>query len=580
MNTRSYFLFISIIAIIIVIGVLAMPGRASAATVTPVSDLTATTGGYTLPYILNFGDARFMNKGVWGGMWITDVIKNKSAFSGVNNTIVNEGVLVGGNASDVGFPAPVGVGDNLISVEQGIVVSDYGPLSSHVTAAFVTRDSLGRITPVSVTSFGIKITTPGAARMTLIDSQGRILESVMLTSATSFITCQPTSFIVLEFAIPTGSGLAGLSYDRASLVIPGSQFGTLPPPTSGGSTPTCNCNQQTPGTGTPGTGGRILGAETNAPAIIVGAQTGTPPEVRVYAPNGSLKVKFNAFEENFTGGVQVGMGDLEGDGINEIIAAPGPGATPQIRIFSLTGRYITSFFAYDTGFRGGVNIAVGDIEGDGKSEIVTAPKRGGGPNVRIFAYRGGNLVPTTENFSAYDPKFRGGVNIALGDVDGDGQKDIVTAPESGGGPQLRLFSFKIGIYRPSIMGLMAYSESFRGGVNVAAGDLNGDGHAEVVTAPQSGGGPQVRIFSYTAQKTLGLSSPGFMAYDANFKGGVNVAVIDLFDDGKAEIVTAPESGMYTLLHFFNQDGSTVNKDFYAFASDHMNGVNIAQGYLE
>lgn len=585
MHSRNYLLFV-IITIIVIAAVAFLPERVFGATATAVSDLSTLSAGYQQPKTILMDNPQYPSLGVWPGMTISEVVNRTSIVSGLNALTVADGVIFGARATDVGFPAPTGTGDNLLAVQNNLLVSDYGPLTSHLTVAFVTRDETGKIIPATITAFGVKMTTSGSVKATFLDVNGKTIESVDLPAQASITCQQPFAFVVFEFSQAQGTGLSAITFDRASFNSAQTPPSQTPPsstsPGTGSTQQTCPCQQKgsentTTNNGTPG---KVLGVQTVAPGIIVGASSGTPPEVRLYAPDGTLKVAFNAYEEHFKGGVQVGMGDVDGNGTTEIVTAPGPGSDPQIRIFNLNGQFITAFYAYDLGFHGGVNIAVGDIEGDGKVEIVTAPKRGGGPNVRIFGLRSGGFAPTTENFSAYDPKFHGGVNVALGDIDGDGQKDIVTAPESGGGPQLRIFSFKIGIYRPSILGLMAYDPNFRGGVNVAAGDIDGDGHAEVVTAPQRGGGPHVRIFGYTAQKDLGLRSPGFMAYDKNFTGGVHLAVIDLDNDGTAEIVTTPASSSAPLVRFFGERGQVIRTEFLAFPASRLDGLNIAPGYLE
>lgn len=66
------------------------------------------------------------------------------------------------------------------------------------------------------------------------------------------------------------------------------------------------------------------------------------------------------------------VGDLDGDGRAEIIAASGPGGGPQVRIFNRNGRLISNgFFAYGESDRSGVLVSTADIDFDGKDEIVT-----------------------------------------------------------------------------------------------------------------------------------------------------------------------------------------------------------------
>lgn len=122
------------------------------------------------------------------------------------------------------------------------------------------------------------------------------------------------------------------------------------------------------------------------------------------------------------------------------------------------------------------------------------------------------------------PAFLGGVSVAAGDTNGDGYIDLVTGAGAGGGPHVRVLSGKDGT---DLASFFAFDESFRGGVNVAVGDVTGDGTADVVTGAGPGGGPHVRVFDGRTFQSVA----SFFAYADGFIGGVNVATADLDRDG-------------------------------------------------
>ena len=137
----------------------------------------------------------------------------------------------------------------------------------------------------------------------------------------------------------------------------------------------------------------------------------------------------------FAGGVRVAAGDVTGDGYADLVTASGPGGAALIRVFDgKTGEVAWEFDAYYPAFRGGATVAVGDVTGDGRADIVTGADQWGGPHVRVFDGTSHQIVG---EFFAYDPAFRGGVRVAVGDATGDGRPDIVTGAGPGGGPHKR-----------------------------------------------------------------------------------------------------------------------------------------------
>ena len=95
---------------------------------------------------------------------------------------------------------------------------------------------------------------------------------------------------------------------------------------------------------------------------------------------------------------------------------------PHVRVFKKDGTLINpGFFAYDPSFRGGVNVGIGDVDGDGIDDIVTGPGFGGSPKVRVYD-RDGNKK---NEFYAFDKNRRDGLEVVVSDVDVDGIAEII-----------------------------------------------------------------------------------------------------------------------------------------------------------
>src|SRR5262249_14427611 len=104
-----------------------------------------------------------------------------------------------------------------------------------------------------------------------------------------------------------------------------------------------------------------------------------PPEAQVYNPSTfALIAQFFAFDPAFQGGVRTAIGDINGDGVADVIVAAGPGGGPHVKVIDGTklnqvqangeiadSALLASFFAYDPAFSGGVWVAAGDVNGDG-----------------------------------------------------------------------------------------------------------------------------------------------------------------------------------------------------------------------
>lgn len=112
-------------------------------------------------------------------------------------------------------------------------------------------------------------------------------------------------------------------------------------------------------------------------------------------------------------------GDINGDSVADIITGPGAGIPPEVRIFRvhfdaqrLPGSYTIvlgpTLHAYEGNFTGGVHVATGDVNGDGLHDIITGPGAGRPPLVRIFD---GPTLTEVSRFLCYRHRFGGGVFV-------------------------------------------------------------------------------------------------------------------------------------------------------------------------
>jgi peptidase M23-like protein len=247
--------------------------------------------------------------------------------------------------------------------------------------------------------------------------------------------------------------------------------------------------------------------------------------------------------------VSMSVGKFEPNGSNQLVAGAGPGVSPHVRMLRSDGSEIGGFYAYDPSFHGGVNVASGDVDGDGIDEIITGPASGA-PHVRILETNGAELG----GFYAYSPSFSGGVNVGTVDVDNNGTDEIIVGAGPGGSPHVRILKSD----GTEVAGFYAYDPSFHGGVDVAGGDVTGTTAREVVTAPGPGGSSHIRMFT-TAGASIGNGIAGY----ENFTGGTRVGVGNVrTSSAKDEILVSPWQSGSPHIRLLNADGSVVREAMY------------------
>lgn len=254
--------------------------------------------------------------------------------------------------------------------------------------------------------------------------------------------------------------------------------------------------------------------------IVVGSGPGRQNRVRIYdGATTALIADFSAFESSFTGGVFVTTGDVNGDGTPEVVVTPDVTGGPRVRIHSgaaintqklaFTGTQasdiVADFFGIqDPNFFGGARAAIGDMNADGFGDVMVAAGFGGGP--RVAGFSGNGITSATQvklfnDFFAFpDPALRDGAYIAGGDLNGDGFADMIAGSGDGGAPRVTSYSGKALLTNTQTVLANFFSGSVTGGINnrggirVAAEDIDLDGRADIITSPGRNGGSIIGVF--------------------------------------------------------------------------------------
>ena len=509
-----------------------------AVTVSPAAGQPASTEFGPVSFLVQFSDA------VTGFNAGAVQVGGTAAFGSVS-------VSGSGTAYTVTVDGIVGTGTVVLSVPAGVVADALGNPNTASGSATVTvtgpvsppppttRAPVGFADTYALTGLGIfKVSAAAGVLANDVNPDGRVVTAVLLTD------------------VPAAAGHVTLAADGSFTYVPAPGYNGT---TSFTYAPT---DPLLPGAATTVT--ISVPFVRRVPLTAVSAGPGAGPQVSVYNADNSLRFSFFAYPADFTGGVTVATGDVTGDGVADVITAPATLGGPVIRVFDgVTGRNVYNFLAYAADFRGGVFLAAGDVDGDGLADIVTGAGVGGGPHVQVF--RGGDFRQI-RNFFAYDPAFRGGVTVAAGDLTGDGLADLVTSPALGGGPHVKVFDGSNGFVRLSFF---AFEPSFSGGLNVAVGDTTGDGRNELVVG--AGRGSQVRFFNgQTGELVREFATP-----DLNFAGGTRVAVKDQDGNGTGDVlILATGPGASPAINRYALPGLTQIDTRSEFPADFLGGLFV------
>lgn len=300
-----------------------------------------------------------------------------------------------------------------------------------------------------------------------------------------------------------------------------------------------------------------------------------PLSISVYQDN-AVQTTFTPFGDDYRGSGDIAVADLGNDGVEEILASPGPGLPPYVKVFRQDGSFIGEFLAYAETYQSGVTVTSCDLDGDNINEIVTGTMTGGGPHVRIFSSMGEPLY--NGGFFAYATDFRGGVQVACGDIDGNGVNEIITAPGITGGPHVKVFS-PTGDMQTEIFTGSATENT---GASLALVDVDADGDKEIVTGKVGIGEPYMFVVDADDGN---LNIMNIFHADESLVYGVSLSAVKNPSDGTEHIVVSSrktEAGESFIYDATGTEISTINKGItgeaqhtiFAF-TDQVNGTHVS-----
>jgi subtilisin-like proprotein convertase family protein len=299
------------------------------------------------------------------------------------------------------------------------------------------------------------------------------------------------------------------------------------------------------------------------------------------------------------GGVRVATGDFDGDGNDELVTATGAGGT--VKIWSLNsdgsvGGVKESFLPFGAAFKGGLFVAAGDLDGDGKDELAVSQGSGGNA-IRVFSDTDGDAFvgdALTDSFNPFGG-FLGGSRLAIGDTNNLGGDDLIVGRGPGGPTTVRVYTDGDADRQvsdaPALESFLPFGSAYTGGVYVASGAIEsvGNGGAEVIVG-RGTGASVVRIFTDTnASGKVGDEAP-FETFHAQpgSTGGVRVAAGDTDNSNFfVEVITAsgPGGGRVTIRDDTGDAGLLVSDNvaddnFAAFGASYTKGLFAAFGKVQ
>lgn len=296
-------------------------------------------------------------------------------------------------------------------------------------------------------------------------------------------------------------------------------------------------------------------------AVVDEAGPASTPFVRlVDAETGAVQASVMAFESTFRGGTRVALGRVTGNAAPDLVVGSGAGRVAEVRVFrpvtsggTTTLTQVLSFQPFGPGYRGGIDVAVGDVDGDGIHDIIVGRSREGG-DVKVFRMTNPGGTPTRTLYATiakpFGPTFNGGASVGAADVGefangarvknlGDNRMEILVGTGAGLPAQVRVYD----ISRPATPRvadtIVPFGPLFEGGVSVAGARYAATGVAdsidEIVVSAGRGGAAQTRIFDGTVSPAANTVLRSFATYATLARPNAPVFVAPVDVDGNGQV---------------------------------------------
>lgn len=267
--------------------------------------------------------------------------------------------------------------------------------------------------------------------------------------------------------------------------------------------------------------------------------------------NSQKNIKLTNYNYN-----KIESGDIDGDGKQEIITLSYSGSNSTISTYSSDFKLLKQFKIKTKSLP---SITIADLYNTKREKIIIGyPNE---PKIDIYDYQGELL----NSFYAHNKNFQFGISVSACDYDNDKQIEIVTAPTKGGGPHIKIFDKNGGLKNNFFAG----NKDFRGGLNIDCKIDNFINEAQIVVAPKSDSSSYILIYN-----SKGELENSFMAYAMSYKKEVNIKIYDIDSDYKNEIITSPGIGGGPHIKIFEKDGKIL-KEFFAYNKNQRYGSYIS-----